>query len=153
MSIRGNLSTSVQFYARSKAQSRILLEDSRAAELTRPGQAFARLPGKADLIELQAPDPSSVIDVAPMLLDGPMPAMREMPTPEDGQAQKLEEFARLVNDEGMSRFDASLQVFGKKYSGEHAMNLKRQLSALSFSPEGAKDGDFDEDDENESEGQ
>jgi hypothetical protein len=150
--IRANLSTSVQFYARSKAQSRILLEDSRAAELTRPGQAFARLPGKADLIEIQAPDPSSVIDVEPMLLDaGPQPSMREMPAIEDEQAQKLGEFAHLVNVEGMSRFDASLQVFGKKYSGEHAMDLKRYLSALSFSSEVTKEGIFGEDDENESE--
>lgn len=146
-SLRANLSTSIQFYARDKSTSRILLGDSSAADITRPGQAFCRLPGQVGLVELQCPDPSNLIDVAPMLLDN---SLQEMPTVENGQTEKLEEFARLVS-EGMSRFDASLQVFGKKYSGEHAMDLKRYLSSLSFSSEGAKDGIFDENNENESE--
>ena len=37
--LRANLATSVQFFARDKAQSRILLGDSVAAQITRPGQA------------------------------------------------------------------------------------------------------------------
>lgn len=54
-SLRSNLSTSVQFAARDKQQSRILLESSDAAEITIPGRAYAKLPGVGKLIELQAP--------------------------------------------------------------------------------------------------
>lgn len=115
MSIRGNLSTSIQFYARSKAQSRILLEDSRAAELTRPGQAFARLPGKTDLIELQAPDPSSVMDVSPMLLDEPGPAMpSEASQPGDLERRVLELAAG-----GASKAQICEAVWGYKSSNKY----------------------------------
>lgn len=135
MSIRGNLSTSVQFYARSKAQSRILLEDSRAAELTRPGQAFARLPGKADLIELQAPDPSSVIDVAPMLLeDGPgalaTPGHSVMPTlPETPEAEADTQFKELVQG-GMSRRQAALIAYNRDYAGAIVTRGQRALGEI-----------------------
>lgn len=144
-SLRANLSTSIQFYSRDKSTSRILLGDSSAANITRPGQAFCRLPGQPGLVELQAADPSNLIEVTPMLLTpGDMP---DMPVIEDDQ--RLVEFGRLVTN-GMSRFDASLQVYGKKYSGEHAMNLKRYLSSLSFSSESPKIDVFTENDENES---
>jgi hypothetical protein len=106
------------------------------------------------LVELQAPDPSGVIDISPILLNELALTMREMPVVEENApTKKLEEFARLVNEEGMSRFDASLLVFGKKYSGEHAMELKRHLSSLSFSSPPGESAAFDEnDDENENEG-
>jgi DNA segregation ATPase FtsK/SpoIIIE-like protein len=53
--LRSNLSTSVQFSARDKAQSRVLLSAPDAANITIPGRAYAILPGQAGLIELQAP--------------------------------------------------------------------------------------------------
>lgn len=65
---RANLSTAIQFSARDKSQSRILLDDSVAASITRRGQAFCRLPGIAGIIELQAPDPTSLVGGEPELL-------------------------------------------------------------------------------------
>lgn len=53
--LRSNLSTSVQFAARDKAQSRVLLSAPDAAKITLPGRAYAILPGQAGLVELQAP--------------------------------------------------------------------------------------------------
>jgi DNA segregation ATPase FtsK/SpoIIIE-like protein len=61
-SLKANLSTSIQFYAKTKSQSRVLLGESAAYEIIRPGQAFCRLPGQAGLIEIQAPDATNVID-------------------------------------------------------------------------------------------
>lgn len=65
---RANLSTAIQFSARDKSESRILLNDSVAASITRRGQAFCRLPGKAGVIELQAPDPATLVGGEPELL-------------------------------------------------------------------------------------
>lgn len=53
--LRSNLSTSVQFAARDKNQSRVLLSSPEAANITQPGRAYAILPGQAGLVELQAP--------------------------------------------------------------------------------------------------
>lgn len=53
--VRANLATSIQFYARSKSESRILLGDSVAAEITRPGEAYTSLPGVVGLVQMQAP--------------------------------------------------------------------------------------------------
>lgn len=131
-SIRANLSTSVQFYARSKSQSRILLEDSRAIELTRPGQAYARIPGMPDLIELQAPDPGGLIETVPML-ERPAPALKEIPAlvsepdpPTDKQRsvldlwddgeQDLGAIARLVYGDGGRQVNlvrTTLEKFGR----------------------------------------
>lgn len=135
MSIRGNLSTSVQFYARSKAQSRILLEDSRAAELTRPGQAFARLPGQTDLIELQAPDPSSVIDTTPLLLDdGPMPG--EVSAEPDRQAQIIGLLQR-----GASNQEIASTIFNKpNLSGDNFYMVKDLRRRLLLDDNQALDG-------------
>lgn len=136
MSIRGNLSTSVQFYARSKAQSRILLEDSRAAELTRPGQAFARLPGKADLIELQAPDPSSVIDVEPILLDAGPGA--EMPT--EAQPDRETQIIGLIQA-GASNQEIAQQIFDKvNLSGDNFYLVKDLRRRLLLDDNGQLDG-------------
>lgn len=88
-SLRANLSTSVQFYARDKSTSRILLGDSAAANITRPGQAFCRLPGQPGLVELQAPDPSNLIDVTPLLIDGNGPPMPEV-KPDETERQILD---------------------------------------------------------------
>lgn len=78
--LKANLSTSIQFHARSKSQSRVLIDDSRAIELERPGQALAILPGQPGLIELQAPDVSNLIDSTPELLKSG--DMIEMPAAE-----------------------------------------------------------------------
>jgi DNA segregation ATPase FtsK/SpoIIIE-like protein len=53
--LRSNLSTSIQFSARDKNQSRVLLSAPDAAKITLPGRAYAILPGQAGLVELQAP--------------------------------------------------------------------------------------------------
>lgn len=53
--LRSNLSTTVQFSARDKNQSRVLLSSPEAAAITQPGRAFAVMPGQAGLVELQAP--------------------------------------------------------------------------------------------------
>lgn len=81
--LRANLATSIQFFARDKHQSRILLGVGDAAEITRPGQAFAILPGQPGLIELQAPDPSSVVDMTPRRIEvTTQPTMPDLPPPE-----------------------------------------------------------------------
>jgi DNA segregation ATPase FtsK/SpoIIIE-like protein len=81
--LRANLATSVQFFARDKHQSRILLGAGDAAEITRPGQAFAILPGQPGLIEIQAPDPSSVVEITPTRIEEEdQPVMPDMPDPE-----------------------------------------------------------------------
>jgi hypothetical protein len=144
---RQQFSSKVQLHANDKGQARLLMDATEATTFP-PGRAVIELPQHAPAV-VQTP----YIDkreVRNLLRPGPppAPALRDIPIVQDGQAQKLAEFARLVHG-GMPRFDASLQVFGKKYSGEHAMDLKRYLSALSFSSEGAKSGDVDEDDENE----
>jgi len=137
-SIRGQFSTVIHFKAKDASSSRVLLGRSDAAEITQQGQAYAVLPGY-EMIQMQAPVVSPF--AIPKALASPAMPVNE-------QTQKLEEFAKLVN-EGMSRHDASLQVFGKKYSGEFAMDLKRHLSSLSFSSADDESAIFGEN-ENES---
>jgi hypothetical protein len=120
-SLRANLSTSIQFYARDKSTSRVLIGDSAAANITRPGQAFCRLPGTTGLIELQAPDPSNLLDLTPVLLqhNGAMPVMPK---------SKEDEFVQLVQD-GMTKSAACWQVYERDFSGTFAQKLNRLLSS------------------------
>ena len=119
-SLKANLSTAVQFYANSKSQSRVLIGDSAAAEITRPGQAFCRLPGQAGLIELQAPDVSHVLDIEPMRIDRPVIEPEE---------DEDDVFVRLV-EEGMSRSQASMEAYGKPYSGKHVTRCRQVLGEI-----------------------
>jgi hypothetical protein len=52
--LRNNFSTRIQLKAMSKTQSRVMLEDSSAADITDPGRAYAVLPGRG-LSEIQTP--------------------------------------------------------------------------------------------------
>lgn len=109
-SLRANLATSIQFYSRDKSTSRILLGDSAAAELLRPGQAYCRLPGQPGLVELQAPDPSSLIEVTPMLL----PESEEMPTmPEPKPDEKEQEVLDLWDEYKADEAAIPEKLFGK----------------------------------------
>lgn len=110
-SLKANLSTSIQFYAKSKSQSRVLLEDSAAFEITRPGQAFCRLPGHAGLIELQAPDVTNVVNITPTLIGTSVHTMpvRLEPEPTAQEQSILELF-----DQGLSRSEIAIKVFGSK---------------------------------------
>jgi S-DNA-T family DNA segregation ATPase FtsK/SpoIIIE len=115
-SLKANLSTSIQFYAKSKGQSRTLLGDSVAYEITRPGQAFCRLPGHADLIEMQAPDTKNVVEVIPALIEHqpqPMPA-KPQPEPTEQEQTILQLF-----DEGVTRAEIALTVFGSKGGNQY----------------------------------
>jgi S-DNA-T family DNA segregation ATPase FtsK/SpoIIIE len=115
-SLKANLSTSIQFYAKSKSQSRVLLEDSAAYEITRPGQAFCRLPGQAGLIELQAPDVKSVINVTPTLIDASARTIptRPQPVPTTQEQRILELF-----DQGSPKSEIAIKVFGYKGGNQY----------------------------------
>lgn len=134
--LRANLSTSVQFYARSKSQSRILLEDSAAASITRPGQAFAVLPGQPGLIELQTPDPKHLVHVTPEIIaDGERPEMPVPPDPEDADDEETGltpqdiEFIDLVRNK-ISRNEAALKVYNRPYAGDLVYRCKRILGEV-----------------------
>lgn len=124
--LRANLSTSIQFYARDKSTSRVLIGDSAAANITRPGQAFCRLPGTTGLIELQAPDPSNLLDLTPVLLqgNGDMPMMpRSLEDEQDG------EFVRLVR-EGKTKSAACWEVYERRYAGNLVEHCRRLLGEI-----------------------
>lgn len=129
---RANLSTSIQFYARDKTESRILLGDSAAADITRKGQAFARLPGQAGLIELQAPDPAAFVNVPPELLpetvDYPLSNLKDRLDGEDiessaGFTERVIELHRAGN----SLSAISQQLFG--YRNQAKLDQIRQVLA------------------------
>jgi len=109
-SLKANLSTAVQFYAKSKSQSRVLLGASVATEITRAGQAYAHLPGQPGLIEMQAPDPSNVIDVTPELIN----PETQPPMPEPVPILIDETAQQVINlkSEGVSNSAIARQVFG-----------------------------------------
>jgi DNA segregation ATPase FtsK/SpoIIIE-like protein len=124
--IRANLATTIQYYARDKSQSRVLLGDSIAAEITRPGEAYAILPGTTGLIHLQAP-----------LLDGKsQPTRRERSVsvadvidiePEaETLAVEDEKFLKLV-EAGVSPSDACFRAYGKPYAGAQFYHCKDLL--------------------------
>jgi hypothetical protein len=132
--IRSNLSTTVQFNARDKAQSRVLLSDSSAYEITRPGEARAILPGQAGLIALMGPDPANLIEVEPKLLSaGPdfFAAMRPMPAPAEAAGPKPTEKQQSVLD----LFDAgeqslsaiARQVYGGSAGGAQVILVRNTL--------------------------
>lgn len=137
--IRSNLSTSVQFAARDKAQSRVLLSSPAAAELTEPGQAFAILPGQSGLIELQAPDPAELVNAAPLPVGaGPRRPLEPMQPPAivvEARAQEAQEaqedayFVELV-EQGISRRKAAQEAYGKPYSGSTVDRGKRALGEI-----------------------
>lgn len=120
-SLKANLSTSIQFYAKSKSQSRVLLEDSAAYSITRPGQAFCRLPGQAGLIELQAPDSSRILDVTPTLINTSRQTMPAMPPPEPTEQEQviLDMFDEQVRKGELNRGEISVKVFGYKGGNQY----------------------------------
>lgn len=131
---RANLNSSIQFKARDKTESRILLGDSSAADLQKPGQALARLPGQAGLIELQAPDPSGVIDTTPELLPEGIDLLVGLKDRLDGDnnEQRTNEdtfFAELVHN-GKSRRQAAIEAYGREYAGDIVTRGKRALGEL-----------------------
>jgi len=112
---RSNLSTSIQFFARDKAESRILLGDSAAADIVHRGRAFARLPGQPGLIEIQAPDPSAYISDVPELLPETNIQLADLMDRLDGQPEDdPQTIARIIElhraGESLSRI--SQQLFG-----------------------------------------
>lgn len=123
--LRANLSTSVQFFARDKHQSRILLGTGNAAEITRPGQAFAILPGQPGLIEIQAPDPSTVVEVTPTRIEAiDQPAMPDMPDPEpDSTEARILEMAAA----GAS-YNAIAREIYQSTGGKQTQMIKDTLS-------------------------
>jgi hypothetical protein len=123
-SLKANLSTSVQFYAKSKSQSRVLLEDSAAYNLLRPGQAYCRLPGQAGLIELQAPDAQSIVNTIPTPIDPKNqgnPTMPTMPSPEPTPQEQLilDLFDEQAQQGEVNKAKISLEVFGGKGGNQY----------------------------------
>ncbi|MCG3209244.1 MAG: hypothetical protein FOGNACKC_02865 [Anaerolineae bacterium] len=120
-SLKANLSTSIQFYAKSKSQSRVLLGAGEASQITRPGQAFCRLPGQPGLIELQAPDASSVLDVAPSLAMTEMASKPLMPqsSPDDLEQAILDLYDEQIKTGEINRAAISLSVFGSKGGNQY----------------------------------
>jgi DNA segregation ATPase FtsK/SpoIIIE-like protein len=120
-SLKANLSTSIQFYAKSKSQSRVLLEDSAAYEITRPGQAFCRLPGQAGLIELQAPDVQNVLNVNPTRMKTGSPPMPTMPSPQPTAQEQLilDMFDEQTQKGEFNRAEIAIAVFGNKGGNQY----------------------------------
>lgn len=120
-SLKANLSTSIQFYAKSKSQSRVLLEDSAAHEITRPGQAFCRLPGQPGLIELQAPDIQNVLTMTPTLVKADSPVMPTMPSPKPTVQEQL--ILDLIDEQArkgeFNKADIAIKVFGNKGGNQY----------------------------------
>jgi DNA segregation ATPase FtsK/SpoIIIE-like protein len=90
--LRSNLSTSVQFAARDKHQSRVLLSSPEAANITTPGRAFAVMPGQAGLIELQAP----MIDEADLRPEAG--AVVALPDPMKARAQAMHQAGASLSE-------------------------------------------------------
>lgn len=120
-SLKANLSTSIQFYAKSKSQSRVLLEDSIASEITRPGQAFCRLPGHAGLIELQAPDVQNALNLTPALIKAQSLATPPMPTlkPTAQEQLILDIFDEQAQRGEFHKAEIAIQVFGSKGGNQY----------------------------------
>lgn len=115
-SLKANLSTSIQFYAKSKSQSRVLLEDSVANNVTRPGQAFCRLPGQAGIIELQTPDPQRVVISTPALIEYNKQKMPTTPQSEPTEQEQLilDLFDKQILEGELNKARISVEVFGSK---------------------------------------
>ncbi len=120
-SLKANLSTSIQFYAKSKSQSRVLLGDSAASDITRPGHAFCRLPGQPGLIELQAPDATTVLDITPRLITGKTARNPVMPQlqPTDLEQMILNLFDEQAQQGQMNKAAISIAVFGSKGGNQY----------------------------------
>ena len=120
-SLKANLSTSIQFYAKSKSQSRVLLEDSAAYNITRPGQAFCRLPGQAGLIELQAPDSRCIVDVEVIPTKTSAQAMPTVPQPKPTKQEQaiLELFDEQLRRSKVNKGQISIKVFGNKGGNQY----------------------------------
>lgn len=121
-SLKANLSTSIQFYAKSKSQSRVLLEDSAAFEISRPGQAFCRLPGQAGLIELQTPNVTSIVTTTPTLIQAVVPTiMPSMPSPKPTEQEQLilDLFDEQAQKGEFNKGEIAIKAFGNKGGNQY----------------------------------
>jgi len=117
--IKNQLSTSVQFHARSPAQSRVLLGIRGAEALTVPGRALAALPG-CEIVEMQAAQVGyNEIVAALQGQRGPAGAMpvidAEDGADDDPAAGLSEDQIEMIRDlaaEGQSDSAIAQQVFG-----------------------------------------
>jgi len=104
--IKNQLSTSVQFHARSPAQSRVLLGDKGAEALAVPGRALAVLPGR-EVVEMQAAQVGyNEIVAALQGQGGPAGAM-----PVIADVAQDERICQLAAD-GLSKRKIQMEVFG-----------------------------------------
>lgn len=115
--VREQYSSTVHFHARDKASSRVLLGQSLAATLDKPGHAYAALPGR-ELTRVVAPYINYEQALTRLGAGQPPPP----PTVPDERAAQDAEFARLVRVEGKSRREAALQAYGKPYAGQTMVN-------------------------------
>lgn len=134
---RGNLSTSFQFYVRSKSLSRILIGDSGAVDLLRPGQCLAALPGQPGLIEMQAPDVSGLVGSAPQLIEAqPMPEMEiiQKPlTPKQAEIQRRRDRVTRMVQAGANDEDIAQEVYGRdKLAGSAFYEVLQIRKSLGF---------------------
>lgn len=101
----------------SKSLSRILIGDSGAVDLLRPGQCLAALPGQPGLIEMQAPDVSSLVGNTPQLIEPmPMPVMEiiQKPlTPKQAEIQRRRDRVTRMIRAGSSDEDIAQEVYGR----------------------------------------
>ena len=135
---RGNLSTSFQFYVRSKSISRILIGDSGAADLLRPGQCLAALPGQPGLIELQAPDVSNLVGRMPQLIEGDVVELPPLPG-EEADSREIKITEMIQN--GADNSTIARSVFGKpSLSGDNFYLVKNLRRRLLLDDNGVLDG-------------
>jgi len=124
--LRNNFSTRIQLRAMSKSQSRVMLEDSAAAEIDRPGRAYAVLPGR-EMTEIQTPFVDKQTLAAALLAlaaGGPPPVMPDPatvtpqgePMADQDQTGRAEEIRRLHAD-GMSKTAIARHFGYKTYAG------------------------------------
>ncbi|MCB0174801.1 MAG: hypothetical protein KDJ97_30105 [Anaerolineae bacterium] len=120
-SLKANLSTSIQFYAKSKSQSRVLLGDSAASDITRPGQAFCRIPGQPGLIELQAPDAKRALDDALILISEEAMTKPSMPSqkPNALEQEILDLYDEQMRQGKVNKAAIAHQVLGNKGGNQY----------------------------------
>ncbi len=110
--IRHQLSTRIQFKAMSPSQSKVLLEQRGAEELTIPGRALALIPGAAEIIQMQAPwvEPHKISQQWARGAGAQQP-LPELSYPERAEAARIQALAA----QGLSKREIQRQIFG--YAG------------------------------------
>lgn len=120
ITIRNQLSSCIQFKAKSGAQSRVLLDKSDAQDLTIPGRALAWLPGR-EMIEMQSPIIGHQDIIAAMTGSGPQYSVPE-PVADDLEDRVLESWQSMAHP---SITAVCREIFDGQQGGANWERIKR----------------------------